>query len=101
MDISLGYTYVCIYSQSLALIALSRQTVTCGDRQDCVVVTGAIGAQDGNAERFGLHGRAAHTLLLHSSLLQGVDGLAATFALTDRQTDRHVVMTPKGVSWRN
>lgn len=75
-----------IYSLSFSLRALSRQTVTCSDRQKCVVASGAVRAQNGNAERFGLHGRATHTLLLHSSLLQGVDGLAATFALKDRQT---------------
>lgn len=79
-----------IYSLSFSLhcldSALSRQTVTCSDRQKCVVASGAVRAQNGNAERFGLHSRAAHTLLLHSSLLQGVDGLTATFALKDRQT---------------
>lgn len=76
----------CIYSPLFSLRALSRQTITCSDRQDRVVATGAVRAQDGNAERFCLHGRAAHALLLHSSLLQGVDGLTATFALRDRQT---------------
>lgn len=53
---------------------------------------GAVRAQDGNAERFCGHGRAAHTLLLHSSLLQGVDGLTATLALRVRQTDRQTDM---------
>lgn len=77
-----------IHRLSFSLHALSGQTVTLSDRQDRVVCTCAVGAQDGNAEGFCLHGRAAHTLLLHSSLFQGVDGLTATFALTDRQTDR-------------
>lgn len=77
-----------MYSLLFSLRALSRQTVAFSDRQDRVVATGAVRAQDGDAERFCLHGRAAHALLLHSSLLQGVDGLTATFALRDRQTDR-------------
>lgn len=51
------------------------------------MAAGAVSAQDGNAERFCLHCRTTHTLLLHSSLLQGVDGLTATFALRNRQID--------------
>lgn len=81
-----------IYVLPLSLSALSGETVTCSDGQDCVMAAGAVCAQDGNAERFCLHCRTTHTLLLHSSLLQGVDGLTATFALRDRQTDS--VMTP-------
>lgn len=77
-----------------SLSALSGQTVTRCDRQDCVEASGAVSAQDGNTERFCLHGRTTHTLLLHSGLLQGVHGLTATFALRDRQTDRRAVMTP-------
>ena len=83
-----GYEYFCwIHPLPFSLRALSRQTVTCCDRQERVLATGAVRAHHGDAERFGPHGRAAHTLLLHSSLLQGVDGLTATFALADRQTD--------------
>lgn len=87
-----------IYILLLSLSALSSQAVTGSDRQDCVVAAGAVSAQDGNAERFCLHCRTAHTLLLHSSLLQGVHGLTVTFALRERQTDSYdstaCVLTP-------
>lgn len=75
-----------IYVLLLSLSALLSQAVTCSDRQDCVVAPGAVSAQDGNADRFCLHCRTAHTLLLQSSLLQGVHGLTVTFALRERQT---------------
>lgn len=78
------HTYLYIL---LSLSALARETVTGSDGQDCVMAAGAVSAQDGNAERFCLHCRTTHTLLLHSSLLQGVDGLTATFTLRDRQID--------------
>lgn len=87
MDIE-HFPWINIYILLLSLSALSRETVTGSDRQDCVMAAGAVSAQDGNAERFCLHCRTTHTLLLHSSLLQGVDGLTATFALRDSQTDR-------------
>lgn len=82
----------------LSLGAVFGQTVTCSDRQHSVVALSAIGTQEGNAERFGLHGSTADTLLLHSSPLQGVYGLTATFALTDRRTatrgETHRVRSP-------
>lgn len=77
----------CMNSLFLSLGALFGQTVACSDRQDSLVATSAVGTQDGNTERLRLHGSTTHTLLLHSSPLQGVHGLTATFALTDRQTD--------------
>lgn len=52
------------------------------------MAAGAIGAQDGNAERLRRHSRAAHTLLLHRCPLQGEHGLTATFALPGRQRGR-------------
>lgn len=52
------------------------------------MAAGAIGAQDGNAERLCGHSGAAHTLLLHRCPLQGEHGLAATFALPGRQRGR-------------
>lgn len=72
----------------LGLSAAFGQTVTLGDRQDGLLAAGAIGAQDGNAERLRRHSRAAHTLLLHRCPLQGEHGLTATFALPGRQRGR-------------
>ena len=74
-------------ARSLALGAVFGQTVARSDRQDGVVATSAVGTQDRDAQRLRLHSRTAHTLLLHSRPLQGVHGLTATFALTDRRTD--------------
>lgn len=74
-----------VNSLSLCLGAAFGQTVTCSDRQDSLVATSAISTKDRNAKRLCLHSRTTHTLLLHSGPLQGVYGLTATFALTDRQ----------------
>lgn len=76
-----------------SLGAVSGQTVACSDRQDSVVTTSAICAHNRNAERLGLHSSTAHTVLLHSGPLQGIHGLTAAFALTDRQTDGHMDST--------
>ena len=72
---------------SLCLGALFGQTVTCGDWQDSVLASRAVGTEDGDSEGLCLHGSTAHTLLLHSGLVQGVHGLAAAFALMDGQMD--------------
>lgn len=91
----LGYTQsINLYNLCLlffffhSLGAVSGQTVAFGYRQNCVVATSAIGTHDRNVERLRLYRSTANALLLHSSPLQGVHGLTATFALTDRKTDR-------------
>lgn len=76
------------FALSLSLRAAFGQTFTRSDRQDSVVATSAISTANRNAERFCLHGSAAHAVLLHSVPLQGVHGLTATFALTDTQRQR-------------
>lgn len=86
MNVSQQHVNINEPSRSLSSGAVFGHTVTCGDRQDSVVATSAIGAQDGDAERLRLHSGAAHTLLLHGGSLQGVYGLTATFTLTDNGT---------------
>lgn len=87
LDTHIPSTIINSLSLSLALGAVFGQTVARSDRQDGVVATSAVGTQDRDAQRLRLHSRTAHTLLLHSRPLQGVHGLTATFALTDRRTD--------------
>lgn len=65
------------------------------------MAAGAIGTQDGHAERLRLHRSTTHTLLLHSGSLQRVHGLTVTLALKEinRQTEGRVRVRQK--DWRH
>ena len=66
---------------SSRLGAVFRHAVALGHRLHCVEALGAVATEDGDAERLGLLGGAAHTLLLQHGRLKGVRGPAVTLPL--------------------